>query len=139
MSEYQKYTYDPQTQVNKCLECKRSQAECNVCSADPKAKHRFRMDEKIIELWQRGLHDRQIADTLNMSSTAVARIRKVHGLPPNQRPRTQKVDRDKLTQLWQRGTKDKEIALTLGCTEGTVRMLRSRLGLPAQCKRGEIK
>lgn len=139
ISEYQKYTYDPQTQVDECLQCRRSQAECNVCSANPKAEHRFKKDDKIIELWQRGLYDREIAEIMNIPQSTVGRIRLKHSLPPNQRPRCQKVNRDKLFGLWQSGATDEEIASTLGCTKQTVRHLRSEPGLPAQSKRGEIK
>lgn len=137
VSGYQRYTYDPQTQVDKCLECEKSVAECNVCAANPKAKHRVRLDEKIIELWWQGLQDCQIAEVLGCTIVKVSRIRKRHDLQPNYQRRSGKLDAKKVYELWESGKKDGEIAEILDCHKETVRKTRVKLGLPPQCRRNK--
>lgn len=137
VSGYQRYTYDPQTQVDKCLECEKSVAECNVCAANPKAKYKKFIDEKVIELWRQGLYDTEIAKALDTTSSRVSRIRSKYNLAVNYAPRYKKLDTKKLFELWESGKKDGEIAEVLGCHHTTVRRTRDRLGLPSQCRRNK--
>lgn len=137
VSGYQRYTYDPQTQVDKCLECEKSVAECNVCAANPKAKHKKFIDEKVIELWRQGLYDIEIAKVLDTTASRVSRIRSKYNLAGNYYPRYKKLDPEKVLELWESGKKDVEIAQALGCQRETVRKTRVKLGLPPQCRRNK--
>lgn len=134
---YQRYTYDPQSQVDKCLECKKSVAECNVCAANPKAKYKKFIDEKVVELWRRGLYDVEIAKALDTTVSRVSRIRSKYNLSVNYYPKYKKLDPEKVLELWESGKKDAEIARVFGCQRETVRKTRVKLGLPPQRRRNK--
>ena len=133
---YRQYTYDPQSQVDKCLECEKSAAQCDVCSANPNVEHREIIDEKVIELWRQGLYDREIAEALGVSLSHVAHIRRKYDLPPK-RYKSKTIDKEKFKKLWESGKSDGQIAIAFECSVETVRTIRNKLKLPAQSKRSK--
>lgn len=135
--KYQQYTYDPQSQVDKCLECSQAVTFCNHCSANPKAKHRVFLSDKVEALWREGMTDSQTAEQLGTSYRSVRNTRCKLGLPPNREPRKDRVDGDEIARLWRQGLKDREIAEAMGCHILTVTKYRKDNDLPAQCRRGE--
>ncbi len=90
-------------------------------------------EEDLVTLYSKGLTDREIAEELHVSQSAVNYRREKLGLPSNV-PATTAVD-DTILTMNARGLTDKEIADKLGLTQSTVNYRRIRLGLASNYKR----
>jgi predicted transcriptional regulator len=84
-------------------------------------------DEQLLELYDQGLTDREIAEGLGVSQAAVNYRRCKLGLKTNFK-RTGVGDKI-IAALCNEGLTDKEIASVLGVTQSTVNYRRERLGL----------
>lgn len=86
---------------------------------------------RIRELYDKGWHDRKIAETLGISRGRVVNWRKRNKLPVNKEPPATKYDWELGLQLYRRGMSDVQISRQLGCSVNTVTNWRNRRELPA--------
>ena len=86
-------------------------------------------EEKLRELYDQGLSDRKVAETLEVKESLVYRWRKERGLPGNF-PRTHnRIDEERARKLYDQGLTDNRIALAIGCSQVAVCHWRKRNGL----------
>ncbi len=90
-------------------------------------------EDNLVELYRKGMTDREIAEVLHVSPSAVNYRREKLGLPSNV-PATTAVD-DTIMTMNADGLTDKEIAVELGLTQSTVNYRRMRMGLASNYKR----
>lgn len=89
-----------------------------------------------MELYQRGMVDREIGEALGVSQQAVCIWRNSNNLAPNIRPDLraggprQKYDRTRMAELYLEGKTDYQIADELDCSPETVRKWRNAQSLP---------
>ena len=98
----------------------------------PKRIVKIREDD-LIRLHSNGLTDRQMAEALNVSQSAINYRREKLGLPSNAQTDSD-VD-ERITAMNADGLTDKQIAETLGLTQSTVNYRRIRMGLASNYKR----
>lgn len=139
MSKFQRYTYDPQTQVDKCLECKMPISHCNRCSSNPKDKHTVFLKEKVELLWEEGLSDEQMSERTNAPIAKIKEARMKLHLPPHGVDKKGRIGTKQVLALWEKGFTDARIARELNCSESTARRYRMKLNLPRRRRKGEGK
>lgn len=83
---------------------------------------------RVFELVEQGLNDRQIAERLGLSRSAVQKIRSSAGLEPVLSP----IDKEAFLSLYNQGMGDAHIAAQLSRTKTEVTRLRRTMGLPTQ-------
>ena len=86
---------------------------------------------RIRELYDKGWHDRKIAETLGITRSRVGNWRKRNKLPVNKEPPATKYDWELGLHLYRRGMSDVQISKQLGCSVNTVTNWRNRRELPA--------
>lgn len=85
------------------------------------------LDEELLELHQKGLTDKEIAEKLRVTQAAVNYRRQKLGLKNNYAPNT--FSNDELLALHNQGLNDREISETLRVTQAAINYRRGRLGL----------
>ncbi|HOP08741.1 MAG TPA: hypothetical protein PK718_01830 [Candidatus Methanofastidiosa archaeon] len=93
-------------------------------------------DESLLELYKNGMTDKEIADELGVSQSAVNYRREKLGLPSNYKK--DMIPNDLVKDLNERGYTDKEIAERLGVSQSSVNYKRQRLGLTSNFKTGKL-
>lgn len=95
--------------------------------------------EKFLELYNNGVHEKEIAKELSVSTSTIRRWRLKYGLKPNN-PNSNKYSfestKDQIAKLHQEGLSDTQIADNIGCRAANVAIWRNKLKLP---KNREIK
>ena len=84
-------------------------------------------DEELLELHQKGLTDRRIAERLRVTQAAVNYRREKLGLKNNYKRDT--FSNDELLRLYTEGLNDQEISKALGVTQAAINYRRGKLGL----------
>jgi predicted transcriptional regulator len=84
-------------------------------------------DEELLELYRRGLTDREISENLGVTQAAVNYRREKLELENNFRRNT--FSDDELFKLYNRGFNDREISEALDVTQAAINYRRGRLGL----------
>jgi len=97
----------------------------------PASANKF-SDDNLLQLYEKGMTDRQIADELGVSQSAVNYRRGKLGLPSNFERK--EPSNDLIKDLNQRGYTDRQIAERLGISQASVNYRRQRLGLPSNFK-----
>ena len=99
----------------------------------PKEEHEQRM-----ELYRRGMTDREIADQVYVTPEAITFWRKNHGLTANipRRKITPSMEAEML-RMYQDGMSDGQISKESGMKKATVVSWRRRRGLAANFRQGE--
>lgn len=90
-------------------------------------------DDDLVRMHKTGMTDREIADELNVSPSAVNYRRGKLGLPSNA-PKGKDVD-SRIMAMNAQGLTDKQIAESMGLTQSTVNYRRIRMGLASNYKR----
>ena len=88
-------------------------------------------EDKLRELYGKGLSDRQIAVQLGTKEYRVYRWRKDRKLSSNYNNTHRTIDEERARELYDEGSPDTRIAAELGCGVSTVASWRYREGLPA--------
>ena len=88
-------------------------------------------EDKLRELYGKGLSDRQIAVQLGTKEYRVYRWRKDRKLSSNYKNTHRTIDEERARELYDEGSPDTRIAAELGCGVSTVATWRYREGLPA--------
>lgn len=85
-------------------------------------KNKFIDDEKILELYNKGMLHREIAEELGYGTSTVTRhlLNMGYGM--------QVVDKEKVLHLYNNGLTDLEIANELGCTRSNITIYLNKLG-----------
>jgi DNA-binding CsgD family transcriptional regulator len=86
-------------------------------------------DGEIIELYDKRLTDKEIAEVLGVSQSSVNYRRQRLGLENNYHKRKKKFDEDKFLELYNSGYTDKEIAHRMDLTPPAIHYRRTKLGL----------
>ena len=89
--------------------------------------------ERIRELYERGLTDRQIAEKLECTTTTIYAWRKRWGKAAHAEKPRGKVDPELALKLYLEGKNDREIGEAMGCGHNAIAYWRYRNGLPALC------
>lgn len=84
-------------------------------------------DEALLELYQKGLTDKQISEVLDVTQAAVNYRREKLGLTNNYERKT--FTDDELIALHNEGLTDREISEALGVTQAAINYRRGRLAL----------
>lgn len=126
------FLYDSPEVIDKCLNCKKP--ECDNClgaNCSVKKAHRSKIGhDAFIKLYNSGLNDREIAESLCVNRRYVYDHRKAHDLPPKQSKG--KLDSAKFIELYEKGLTDTEIAMALGVNPKYVCVYRNRHGFPTK-------
>jgi hypothetical protein len=93
-------------------------------------------DEELLELHQKGLTDKQIAQALDVTQAAVNYRREKLGLENNYTPNS--FSDDELYHLYNQGFTDREISEALGVTQAAINYRRGRLGLKSNYIRERV-
>ena len=95
-------------------------------------------NKRRMELYRKGLNDREIADQVHVTPEAITFWRKNHGLPVHTLHRKITPDTEaEMLRMYQSGMSDVQIARALGLSKFTVLFWRRRRGLTANFKQGE--
>lgn len=89
---------------------------------------------KIMELYQQGMTDSEIARVVGVSRQTVTRYRNRNGLKANYTSLLQR--KNQVPALWEQGLTDEEMAVVLGVSRYTVGEWRKKYGLPANRRVG---
>ena len=94
--------------------------------------------ERRLALYRDGLNDREIAEKLYLTASAITYWRHINGLSPNDHRRkiTAAMEQE-LFRLYQNGGSDGQIAKAVNLSKGTILSWRQRRGLAANFKQGE--
>ncbi|MBU7016488.1 MAG: hypothetical protein HXS44_03190 [Theionarchaea archaeon] len=84
-------------------------------------------DEALLELYRKGLTDKQISEVLDVTQAAVNYRREKLGLTNNYERKT--FTDDELVALYSQGFTDREISEELGVTQAAINYRRGRLAL----------
>lgn len=83
------------------------------------------------KLYDQGLTDQEIAESLYLSKHAVYNWRRRRGLPANSTQGGKEYDHRRRLNYWRQGLVDKEIANRVGVTTGAISQWRWKHGLKA--------
>lgn len=86
-------------------------------------------DQEIIELHERGMTDREMADLLGVSQSSINYRRKRLGLENNCHKKRKKFDKEQFLELYHLGHTDKEIAEKMDLTAPAINYRRTSFGL----------
>lgn len=96
-----------------------------------------RRHQEILELYNNGKNDHEIAHELNLAVGTIYNWRQQNNLPPNgHRGFQSTLDKDEATKLYKEGLNDRQISERIGCTRNAIYMWRRKNGLKANAKRG---
>jgi len=101
----------------------------------PKHANKF-SDTALLDLYKKGLTDRDIGLELGVSQSAVNYRREKLGLPSNYI--NEKISNEDITSLNEKGYTDKEISKMLGVSQSSINYRRQKLGLASNYKKDKF-
>lgn len=126
------FLFDSPEAIAKCLNCKKP--ECDNClggNCSVKKVHKQKIDHDVfMKLYNSGLNDREIAESLDVARKQVIDHRKEYDLPPKQ-PKG-KLDPIRFIELYEQGLTDREIAKELGVNTQYICVYRNKHGFPSK-------
>lgn len=102
----------------------------------PTAARSLEKDPKVLEMYQAGATDQEIADATGWSRRTVSKWRQSGGLPGNRKHNPIKDREAEVARLYDQGCSDNKIARTIGCSAKAVWDWRQRTGRKANHKPG---
>lgn len=96
---------------------------------------RSELVSRLVELWEQGLSDREIAQDIECSMSTVKNIRKQENLPPNDERFLSTEKAAERRKLYDSGLIDCKIAGKQGVSQSSIYQWRRRNGLPANKRR----
>lgn len=102
----------------------------------PTARQSLEADPKVLEMYQAGATDGEIADATGWSKRTVCKWRQGNGLPGNRKNTPIRDREEEAVRLYEAGCSDNQIAGTIGCSAKAVWDWRKRTGRKANHRQG---
>ena len=102
----------------------------------PTARQSLEADPKVLEMYQAGATDGEIADATGWSKRTVCKWRQGNGLPGNRKGVSLTQREAEVIRLYEQGLSDRDIARSIGCGQVAVCRWRQRTGRKANHRQG---